>query len=355
MNINCLNAKTYLTCNLLIGSNSIQVEDARVFDMPIDEFVYLGISDGYYEEVVLLYGGTISGNVLTVERAQAGTERRAFAAGSKVYTTVNKCAIVKTIAQEIVDSVNVSGTDIRPLDNLWTGTNTFNNDVVIRGTVIDKDPVDGNSNLLNIHSGIYALESNYSSLTGVAYGAGIGVYRTAGTNFTVGAQVAGLHSGAVGNSDTWGVAAEGVQLPGAYGASIGVEATARNSTSDNTSNKYGVYITFKNRWDYETAPVQGLGANQYNLNSQALRIDSNPRSTFNEFCGWNRGIVFGANSLDAAQSGALATGIDFSEIPTANLSRIRDWIRLRGTKGIEWNGDTVPYTSIKTLFELSLG
>ena len=349
--IACINSCSYLACSLDLASNSITLKDATVFQIPAGDYVYLRICDGVNEEVVRYNGGFISGNVLTVNRGEAGTERKTFAKNASVCATYTKCSIINEMIQNAINNIVLTGADIRPLNNLWTGTNSFQNTVSIFQTEITNPVVDNNPRLLVFDTGIYAVEGGYNLPTGIAYGAGLGVFRTGGTNFTVGAQIAGLHNDLSGaSSDTWGVACEGVQMAGSFGAAQGIEATARNETHNNTGNKFGVYSTFKNRAD-GVASVPVLGANQYNLNSYGVRIDSQPRSSIGEFCGWNVGISFTATSLDEAQGGVLATGIDFSEIPNGNLSRINDWIRLRGTKGIEWNGDAGAYTPIKTLFD----
>jgi len=349
--VSCLNICSNLRCAINPSDTSIELIDASGFILYPDQILYLELSSSTGKEIVLMTENP-TGNTISVVRGQVGTRAKYFPEGTCVCTTVLNCNIIREIIREEIAASDIPSGDIRPLDNTWTGTNDFQNTVTIFDTIIDNTEVDGNPKLLYFHSGIYALEENYTEPTGVAYGAGIGVYRKGGANFTVGAQIVGIHQDTVASSETWGIACEAIQIAGSFGAATGIEATSMNQTSNNTHPKAGIYLTFKNRWDYDTAPVQGLGANQYNVNAEAIVIGSNPRSAYGEFCGWNKALTFQPGALDEAQGGVKAIGIDFGPITNGELSRIGSWIRLRATKGIEWNGDAAaPYLPIITYFD----
>jgi hypothetical protein len=137
----------------------------------------------------------------------------------------------------------------------------------------------------------------------------------------------GNHSGNV-----WGIATEAYNHPsktGGLGTQIfGAEFTVANFISTSTSVRHaGLLLTFKNRLDAHDTPVNGVpaGGNAYNKNTSAILLDAgagrigsssnlalgNPAIE----CGWNKGMYFGATSLDSA-AGVKAVGIDFTALDT---------------------------------------
>lgn len=349
--ISCAEASSFLRCSISPGNTQIQVIDPSTFVLYPDQIMYLEISHGNMREIVLMVSNP-DGDTIQVARAQVGTTAKWFPQGACVRSTVLNCLIIRELIQEEIAAAAGDAGDIRPDNNVWTGTNVFTKQTQFYNTVLTNTTVDGNSHLLNFSSGVYILEGNYVDTNGVAYGAGIGVFRKGGSNFTVGAQIVGAHEDTLNSSEVWGIACEGIQTPGSHGSATGIEASSVNMESSNVSAKAGIYLTFKNRWDYQTAPVQGLGANQYNTNSVALMIGSQTRSIYGEFCGWNKAISFQPGALDEAQGGVKAIGIDFGPITNNELARIDTWIRLRATKGVEWNGDaSAAYIPIITYFD----
>ena len=140
-----------------------------------------------------------------------------------------------------------------------------------------------------------------------------------GSNFQV---VPGVfHGHSMGGTGTvWGCTTEawtGDQTTG------GVSSTTLCALENGVFSQYhnqvdrviGTDNVFKNRPDdlIGGAVRGGLGANRYNANSIAYWVTSQPRSTAGEYCGWNRGLQFDANSLDASADGR-GIGVDFVQV-----------------------------------------
>lgn len=87
---------------------------------------------------------------------------------------------------------------------------------------------------------------------------------------------------------------------------------------DQVDRVIGTVNVFKNRSDdlLGGAVRGGLGSNRYNTNSIAYWVTSQPRSTVGEYCGWNRGLQFDANSLDTSADGK-GIGVDFVQVNKA--------------------------------------
>lgn len=92
---------------------------------------------------------------------------------------------------------------------------------------------------------------------------------------------------------------------------FGLSTALFQQTHNSNATIAGVFITFANRLTSGVAAPSGIGSNQYNRNTVAILIDSFPRSSSGEFCGWKNGIVFSATSMDNDFSGA-GFCIDFS-------------------------------------------
>lgn len=67
---------------------------------------------------------------------------------------------------------------------------------------------------------------------------------------------------------------------------------------------FGIQVVFADRLTSGIAAPGGLGANAYNKNAAAMFIDSFPRSSAGEFCGWKNGILFSAGAMDNDNAGA---------------------------------------------------
>jgi hypothetical protein len=112
----------------------------------------------------------------------------------------------------------------------------------------------------------------------------------------------------------WGVVTEAINLPGASGNVIGLEAAAANMSHDNRGAVLGVDVVFKNRMDVEfDEPIPEVGQNRYNDQSVALHVSAQPRSAAGEYSGWQAGLKFAKWSLDRSKSVPYAVGIDFTE------------------------------------------
>ena len=132
------------------------------------------------------------------------------------------------------------------------------------------------------------------------------------TVLTVGAQINAInHSGV--NQIAFGIATEAWADFGSFSMLTGIEATTINREPDNPWRKISMWSTFKNRSDaeYLFAP-----ADPANLNSQALRIESQPGT------GFERGIVFAQVSLHASRNVTRPVAIDFAEMDEAALQGI---------------------------------
>lgn len=155
--------------------------------------------------------------------------------------------------------------------------------------------------------------------------------RTGGT----GSLVAGYFSAALGDSVTQssGAATRGLLVeaftgttdsvcgtPGVSGATILV--IQRNHSGQDAA--IGCIIKFQDRTEAldAGAVVGGVGDDMYNLNSIALLIQSQRRSTEGEKCGWSSGIVFDNYCLDDDDdTTAHPTAIDFSGLASYDSAR----------------------------------
>lgn len=225
--------------------------------------------------------------------------------------------------------------------------------------------------LMRVDKGIF---SNYTSTkSDIVYGFAANIFRTSGNFYTVGAQIAAIDTAADASS-AWGIACEAWNIQSTTAGVVGIEATAVSLRHDNTGNKFGAFLTFKNRSDGQTVPGayslstpggtfssggSGLGSNSYNRYSRAVYIDSQPRTASGEYCGWAVGIYFAANSLDYSLDGA-AIGIDFSNLnyyggtDPVVAYRMEAAIALRDLQPIWWNRDPAAPSSpakVKTYFD----
>jgi len=136
---------------------------------------------------------------------------------------------------------------------------------------------------------------------------------------TVGAQINAVnHSGV--HQIAFGIATEAWADFGSFSMLTGIEATTINREANNPWRKISMWSTFKNRPDgeYYSPP-----ADPANMNTQALRIESQPGT------GFERGIVFGHISLHGSRTLTRPVAMDFAEmdenaIEGADLMRFPD-------------------------------
>jgi hypothetical protein len=132
------------------------------------------------------------------------------------------------------------------------------------------------------------------------------------STFTVGAQINAGNAAGV-NQYVWGIATEAWAFPGSRSLLTGIEATTINMEPTNAEPKVVFYATFKNRTD---AAFNDPPADAMNVASQALRIEAQPGT------GFERGVVFGSNSLHASAALARPVAIDLSEMSLADVQKI---------------------------------
>jgi len=136
---------------------------------------------------------------------------------------------------------------------------------------------------------------------------------------TVGAQVNAVNRKGV-NQIVFGIATEAWAEQGSVSRLVGIEATTINREPRNWVRKIAMWATFKNRpdVDYFSPPADAA-----NMDSQALRIESQPGT------GFERGLVFAAESLRASRVGE-AVVVDFREV---GLERMKGWVLVRYPDG----------------------
>jgi len=122
----------------------------------------------------------------------------------------------------------------------------------------------------------------------------------------------------------WGEATEAWAYPGTSAVLVGIEPSIIQMEPDGNGSalpRVGAYITFKNREDgkYDTPPP-GF----YNLNSSALRIESQPET------GWSSVITLGENSVREDINGRQPTMLDLREVP---LDVVKDLALIRFPDG----------------------
>jgi hypothetical protein len=241
--------------------------------------------------------------------------------------------------------------------NVFTEFNTFSKGIVLGTRTLDATTEPTNK-FLELNTGLY---SNYvSDNANILYGFAANVHRNAGANFTVGSQVSAYNDAGI-NSGAFGVVTQAWNKPTAAGNLVGGELAIINETSSTVSAKVGLDVVFKNRSDGQPGVTAGLGTDSYNAGSRAIQIDSQPRSTAGEKCGWATGILFNLDALDADVN-RTAIGIDFANVRYTGVPgpltayRMTAAIRFRDFQSILWNGDpslstTDPAAPIRTYFD----
>lgn len=151
-------------------------------------------------------------------------------------------------------------------------------------------------------------------------------------------------TGFVGGMTAFATIGTGCVFGAAYAMNVGIYQQTNNNA---TGQCIGLYIQFADRLTAVAAAPGGLGANQYNNSTIAMMIDSFPRSSSGEYCGWKTGLKFGLNSMDRDLTGP-GYCIDFSAIrvigsadPLLNFP-MKAAIKMAQMMGIIWEaGDNI--------------
>jgi hypothetical protein len=314
----------------------IALEDVVQFNLPVDSYVYLIIEANGIQEEVRFDGGRIVDGELAITRYR---DTQNFPAGASVCVSITcrylddfVCQKVQecTVQQPLID------TTLLGRNNTWVGSNQFNGAVAFKDAVWDTSLVAGD-NLLQLDKGLWIGYS--TAIDKSQYGFLASVKRTSGGASLYGAKfTARADVGATGT--IIGSVSEAWTAPGALAPLYGATASVYSQDSNNPNEKIGYMSYFRDRPDNVSATPAGIGANKYNQRSTAFAIVSQPRSSAGEFCGWLRGIHFGAGSLD--ETGITkAIGIDFSDIADTDIPRVKALIQLRSKLGVEWNGNSI--------------
>lgn len=217
--------------------------------------------------------------------------------------------------------------------------------------------------LVTIDKGLYSAYN--SSASDIVYGFAANVVRDAGSFLTVGMQCSGIVTSGLTEA-AFGGNLNAVGLSGYASSLVGLEIDVASYTPGNSAEKWGMNLIFFDRAGNGSNPGQysypfpfgtytsvgsGLGANLYNKNAKAVVIESQPRSSAGEYCGWSRGIYFKEFALDsetnssAPGSRAYPIGIDFSDMhyyggtdPVVAFN-MEAALALRDFQAVWWNRD----------------
>lgn len=344
----CTNIDTLLTCPLTASGLFLRVPatDAYQFDIPPDSYVLLTISHTHGAEDVVFSGGPIVDGLIPVTRPNGGN---AFPTGARVSAEISCAFLQEFVCQQVARCATVvgeTGTDITQLENTWARVNRFVRGLFIGNVKIDPTDEVANKALL-IDSGLWV---NYqTAIPNTAYGYLAAITRTSGAATTVGARFEAKVNAAV-SSEVVGVSANAWVSANSLAPASATTSTVYQESSNNVAAKAGVRVVFRNRPDGVSTPFSGLGGNKYNANTVGIAIESSGRGSAGEFCGWNRGIVFRPSGLDATST-SKAVGIDFSDIPDSELSRIEAGVRMKHDMALEFNADAVAYTALKLVYK----
>ena len=146
-----------------------------------------------------------------------------------------------------------------------------------------------------LFAGIVELDTpNSPPFTELAVGAQLNAYALSGSNQVV-----------------FGIATEAWALPGSLSVLTGLEATAINMEPNNPWQKVSLFSTYKTRPDTQYANVPD---DPSNMNSQALRVESQPGT------GFERGLVFARYSLHPSRTEARPILLDLREVPATDIA-----------------------------------
>lgn len=257
---------------------------------------------------------------------------------------VDSDAATKGWVQDYVASITADGNNLLPLDNQWTGINTFQNKWRIKSPgAVDNLEIDPGSidtgHLAQLNRGLYVYHvTNHASAVG--YGYATQVRRSSGTGLIVGAQIGAITMGNH-NSLTFGGAFEAWKAGTSTGESIGLESSIVQTVHNDVEHaRVGFDVVFKNREDNATVGGAspnilaqagvGTGSNQYNANSWAIQVSSQSRSDSGAtYVGWNRGFRFRNGWCDVAKpmthnSARAYTGGDYVVSGGTNYIAVQD-------------------------------
>ncbi len=220
---------------------------------------------------------------------------------------VNK-QYLATYVTAAIGGIGGGGLDLRPLNNVWTGTNTFNSTVTVKGATFDGAEV-ATKEWLKLDKGLFVTNIS-TNATQPGYGFAASVKRSSGYAQAIGQQI-----DAYGLS-SWSGLVYGASLTAwrgrdSNGTLVGTSSSVVSLNPNDEAEKVGFNVTFYNR---ESGASQGgnaqnvlgltgygTGANKYNTNTRAIQVQAQARSESGAtYCGWNRGIVFDNGSLDVA-------------------------------------------------------
>jgi hypothetical protein len=130
------------------------------------------------------------------------------------------------------------------------------------------------------------------------------------TELAVGAQL-NAYAKSGSHQIVFGIATEAWAEPGSLSMLTGLEATAINMEPANPWPKISLFSTYKTRPDtkYDEVP-----ADPTNMNSQALRFESQPGT------GFERGIVLAKYSLHASRTEPRPILLDLREVPANDVA-----------------------------------
>jgi hypothetical protein len=297
-----------------------------------------------------------------------------------------------------VTSISGAGTNLLPLNNIWTGSNTYLGDVAFGGATWFSTPVASQKLLLLDGAGLKIQNTQDAAC------ASIGLWaeckRTTGvagiSDGMIGVLANALQMGTGWNGLGYGAAIGAWKGPGASGETVGIlsHITILNP-SDISHKKVGLQIEFFNRENgYATGGQSpqfgiagsGTGANCYNANADAIWVTGYGRSDGGvTYGGWSRGMRFIDEGLDTsvvpawdstraynggdyasyggfvwmAQNPNLnvapvqgtfwtklnagntvnAVGIDFAGLTSTTMGRMIAAIRLKGQMPIVWDSE----------------
>lgn len=171
-------------------------------------------------------------------------------------------------------------------------------------------------------AGFYSVSYQSGRSDGILYGYAAVVSRLTGGQRAVGAQL-GAYDLGTDVGQVFGAAFEawsGNQTtePTAGTVLVGIEPSIISQRHDSSDRKRGIDLVFKNRRDGGSILHGSIGGNMFNRGSVGLAITSQARSALGEYCGWNKGIWFSNQSLDADIDG-LAVAIDLREAPKLRM------------------------------------
>jgi hypothetical protein len=215
---------------------------------------------------------------------------------------LNTDGATKGWVQAYVSSITTSGLNLLPLDNPWTGINSFAQKITLGTADIDPSTIAA-LDLLSVKKGVF-VDYTTNHATAIGYGFATNVRRASGYPLVVGAQINSWGEGTF-NGEQFGMAVETIKKPTATGGMVGFESSCANFNGTTAREHIlGADLVFKTHSDGGTTGGDTVGTanNLYNANSWALQISAQLRPDGGAtYSGWNRGVRFVAGGLDRAK------------------------------------------------------